>query len=65
MWSIYLYGAGTCTLWKVDQRKVLKCAAGEGWRRSVGLIRALNEEVLHRAKEEGNNRHTTKEGRLT
>jgi len=35
---IYLYGAETCTLWKVDQRKVLKCDGIEGWRRSVGHI---------------------------
>jgi hypothetical protein len=36
IWSIHLYGAKTCTLRKVDQRKVLKCDVGEGWRRSVG-----------------------------
>jgi hypothetical protein len=33
IWSIALYGAETWTLWKV-----LKCGAGEGWRRSAGLI---------------------------
>jgi hypothetical protein len=38
IWSIALYGAGTWTLQKVDKNKwkVLKCGAGEGWRRSVG-----------------------------
>jgi hypothetical protein len=36
-WSIALYGAETWTLRAVDQ-KVLKCGAGEGWRRSVGPI---------------------------
>jgi len=38
--SIGLYDAETWTLQKVDQKylKILKCAAGEGWRRSVGLI---------------------------
>jgi hypothetical protein len=38
--SIALYGAETWTLRKVDQKylEVLKCGAGEGWRRSVGLI---------------------------
>jgi hypothetical protein len=33
IWSIALYGAESWTLWKV-----LKCGAGEGWRRSAGLI---------------------------
>ena len=33
IWSIALYGAETWTLWKV-----MKCGAGEGWRRSVGHI---------------------------
>ena len=40
-WSIALYGAETWTLRRVDQKrtwKVLKCGAGEGWKRSVGLI---------------------------
>jgi hypothetical protein len=37
-WSTILYGAET---WKLEQQirntwKVLKCGAGEGWRRSVG-----------------------------
>jgi hypothetical protein len=38
--SIALYGAETWTLRTVDQKhvKVLKCCAGVGWRRSVGLI---------------------------
>jgi len=40
IWSIALYGAETWTLQAVDQNssKVLKCGAGEGWKRSVGLI---------------------------
>jgi hypothetical protein len=40
IWSIALCGAETWTLGKVDQSiwKVLKCGAGEGWRRSVGPI---------------------------
>ena len=39
-WSMALYGAETWTLWAADQKpwKVLKCGAGEGWRRSVGPI---------------------------
>ena len=38
IWSMALYGAETWTLWAADQKpwKVLKCGAGEGWRRSVG-----------------------------
>jgi hypothetical protein len=34
-WSTALYGAETWTLRAVDQNtwKVLKCGAGEGWRR--------------------------------
>jgi chemotaxis receptor (MCP) glutamine deamidase CheD len=50
IWSIDL-GAETCTLRKVDQRKVLKYDVGEGWRRSVGLTMysVKNEEMLHRA----------------
>jgi hypothetical protein len=40
IWRIALYGAEKWTLRKVDQkyRKVLKCGAGEEWRRSVGPI---------------------------
>jgi hypothetical protein len=40
IWSIAFYGAETWTLRKVDQSiwKVLKCGAGEEWRRSVGPI---------------------------
>ena len=37
IWSIALYGAETWTLRAIDQ-KVLKCGAGEGWKRSVGPI---------------------------
>jgi hypothetical protein len=35
LWSIALYGAETWTLRKLIRRtwKVLKCVAGEGWRR--------------------------------
>jgi hypothetical protein len=35
-----MYGTETWTLWKVDQKylEILKCDAGEGWRRSVGSI---------------------------
>ena len=38
--SIALYGAEMWTLRAVDQEhlKVLKCGAGGGWKRSVGLI---------------------------
>jgi accessory gene regulator protein AgrB len=40
IWSIVLYGAATWILRKVDQNtwKVLKCGAGEVWRRSYGPI---------------------------
>jgi hypothetical protein len=39
VWSIALYGAETWTLRAVDHTwKVLKCGAGGGWKRSVGLI---------------------------
>jgi hypothetical protein len=40
IWSIALYGAETWTLRAVDQKNLesLKCGAGEGWKRSVGLI---------------------------
>jgi hypothetical protein len=40
IWNISLYGAENWTLRAVDQKtwKVLKCGAGEGWRRSVGQI---------------------------
>ena len=37
IWSIALCGAETGTVRAVDQ-KVLKCGAGEGWKRSVGPI---------------------------
>jgi hypothetical protein len=38
--SMALYGAENWTLRKVDQKywNVLKCGAGEGWRRSFGPI---------------------------
>jgi hypothetical protein len=40
VWSIALYGAETRTLRAVDQKHLgsLKCGAGGGWKRSVGLI---------------------------
>ena len=39
IWSIALYGAETWILGKIDNTwKILKCGAGEGWRRSVGPI---------------------------
>jgi hypothetical protein len=40
IWRIALYGAETWTLRAVDQKhlNVLKCGAGGGWKRSVGLI---------------------------
>jgi hypothetical protein len=40
IWSIALYGTETWTLRAVDQKhlEILKCGAGEGWKRSVGLI---------------------------
>jgi hypothetical protein len=50
-----------------DTLKVLKCGAGEGWRRmeKVSWTECMNnEEVLHRVEEEGNILHTVKEGRL-
>jgi hypothetical protein len=39
-WSITMYVTETWTLRKViiNSRKILKCGAGEGWRRSVGPI---------------------------
>jgi len=40
IWSIALYGAETRTLRAVDQKHLdsLKCSAGGGWKRLVGLI---------------------------
>jgi len=40
IWSITLYGAETWTLRAVDQNhlEILRCGAGEGWKRSVGPI---------------------------
>jgi len=40
IWSVALYSSETCALPKVDQKylKVLKCGAGEGWRRAFGPI---------------------------
>ena len=39
--------------------EVIKCDAGEGWRRSVGQIVWETNEVLQRVKEERNILHTT------
>jgi hypothetical protein len=38
IWNVVFYGAGTWTLWKIDQkyRKILKRDVREGCRRSVG-----------------------------
>jgi hypothetical protein len=44
-------------------REVLKCGAGEGWRRSVGRI--VGEEELQRVKEKRNILHEIKEGMQT
>jgi hypothetical protein len=40
IWSIALYGAETWGFgqWIRNTWKVLKCGAGRGWKRSVGLI---------------------------
>jgi hypothetical protein len=40
IWSMALYGVETWPLKKIDQKylKVLKCSAGEWWRRTVGPI---------------------------
>jgi hypothetical protein len=40
IWSIALYGAETWTLRAVDRKHMesIKCGAGGGWKRSVGLI---------------------------
>jgi hypothetical protein len=40
IWGIALYSAKTWALRAVDQKhlEILKCGAGEGWKRSVGLI---------------------------
>jgi hypothetical protein len=40
VWSIALYGAETWTLRAVDKKhpESLKCGAGKGWTRSIGLI---------------------------
>ena len=41
IWSMAFYGAETGTVRAAEIRnswKVLKCGAGEGWRRSVGSI---------------------------
>ena len=40
IWSIALYGSETWMLRAVDQKHLesLECGAGEGWKKSVGLI---------------------------
>jgi hypothetical protein len=35
IWSISLYGAETWTLRAVDLKHLMKCGAGQGWKRSV------------------------------
>jgi hypothetical protein len=55
IWSIALYGAETGTL-----REVLKCSAGEGWRRMEKISwtdHVRNEEVLLRVKNQRNMLH--------
>jgi hypothetical protein len=40
IWSITLYGAETWTIRAADKKQleILKCGAGEGWKRSFGPI---------------------------
>jgi hypothetical protein len=62
IWSVALYGAGTWTLRKVDQ-KYLESFEKWCWRRMEKIIwsdRVGNEEVLHRVKVERNFPHTKK-----
>jgi hypothetical protein len=62
IWSIALYGAGTWTLWKVDQ-KHLESFEMWCWRRMEKISwtdRVRNEEMLHIVKEKGNIIHTVK-----
>jgi hypothetical protein len=62
IWSVALYGAGTWTLRKVDQ-KYLESFEMWCWRRMEKISwtdRVRNEEVLHRLKEERNILHTIK-----
>ena len=40
--------------------KILKCGAGDGWRRTVWTYRVRNEEVLYRVKKGRNILQTTK-----
>jgi hypothetical protein len=61
-WSIALYGAETWTLRKVDQ-KYLESFEMWCWRRMEKISwtdRVINEDVLHRVKEERNIVHTIK-----
>jgi hypothetical protein len=62
IWGIALYGAGTWTLRKVDQ-KYLESFEMWCWRRMEKISwtdDVRNEEVLHRVKEERNVVHTIK-----
>jgi hypothetical protein len=62
IWNIALYGAGTWTLEKVDQ-KYLESFEMWCWRRMEKISwtdRVRNEEVLHRVKEGRNIVHTIK-----
>jgi hypothetical protein len=67
IWSTALYGAGTWTLGKVEQKYL---ESFEMWccRRMKKISwtdRVRNEEVLHRGKEERHILHTIKEERVT
>jgi hypothetical protein len=60
--EIALYGAGTWTLWKVEQKYLISFEMW-CWRRMEKISRTdsvRNEEVLHRVKEERNNLQTIK-----
>jgi hypothetical protein len=60
-----LFGSKTVHYMFVCTSQVLKCGAGEVWRRSVGPICVRHEEVLHRVKEERNIVHTIKRRKAT
>jgi hypothetical protein len=56
LWSIALYGAETWTLWTANQKDLesLKCAAGGGWKRSVGLIIREMKKYCLESRSRGN-----------
>jgi hypothetical protein len=61
-----LYGTGTWTLRKVEQKYLDSFEMWFRRRREISCTECVkNEEVLHRVKEERNIVHTIKEGRLT